>query len=189
MYYVITPNTQGEKPYGFYKFSSLKLAHGSNVVDEHSMVFSSAEQLAENFTIDEINGVIAVVDKPSVVKNIKISAKQLFDITTEKAVTFKPIESSPKEGKVKEEVVEKVVTKKTKSAPTPRTTSNAKIKVLKPFEGNPNSTRGLNLAIIVKSETSEAAVAGMVKSGVDQKVARSFVRWAASQGYIELIGA
>jgi hypothetical protein len=47
----------------------------------------------------------------------------------------------------------------------------------------------LNLAIIVKSETSEAAVAGMVKSGVDQKVARSFVRWAASQGYIELIGA
>lgn len=199
MYYVITQNTQGEKPYGFYKFSSLKQAKGSNVVDEHAMVFSTPEQLAENFSVEEINGVISVVSKKqiSVGKNIKLSAKQLFDITTEKAVTVKYVEPTVQEDTVKEEVVqpvEKVVEKTAKKKPKVKASAKQKqtlkgeIKVLKPFTGNPNSIRGKNMAIILNSTTTDVAILEMTIIGVEFTVARSFVRWAVAEGYIEVIG-
>lgn len=199
MYYVITQNTQGEKPYGFYKFSSLKQAKGSNVVDEHAMVFSTPEQLAENFSVEEINGVISVVSKKqiSVGKNIKLSAKQLFDITTEKAVTVKHVEPTVQEDTVKEEVVqpvEKVVEKtakkksKVKASAKQKQTLKGEIKVLKPFTGNPNSIRGKNMAIILNSTTTDVAILEMTIIGVEFTVARSFIRWAVAEGYIEVIG-
>lgn len=195
MYYVITQNTQGEKPYGFYKFSSLKQAKGSNVVDEHAMVFSTPEQLAENFSVEEINGVISVVSKKqiSVGKNIKLSAKQLFDITAEKAVTIKNVETTIQEDTVEEKVVqpvEKTVKKKpkVKASAKQKQTLKGEIKVLKPFTGNPNSIRGKNMAIILNSTTTDVAILEMTIIGVEFTVARSFVRWAVAEGYIEVIG-
>ena len=191
MYYVITQNTQGEKPYGFYKFSSLKQAKGSNVVDEHAMVFSTPEQLAENFSVEEINGVISVVSKKqiSVGKNIKLSAKQLFDITTEKAITVKTIEPTVQENAMKEETVQRVekVTKQPEKK-NQKVAANGELKVLKPFTGSLNSLRGKNMAIILKSKTVDAAIAEMKVANTDPKVARSFIRWAAIQGYIQVVG-
>jgi len=195
MYYVIAPNTQGEKPYGFYKFSNLKQAKGSNVVDEYAMVFSTPEQLAENFSIEEINGVISVVSSKqiSVGKNIKFSAKQLFEITAEKAVSVKPVEQVVQEDVMEEkEIVQPVKkaknkTPKVKTVSKPKTFISGELKVLKPFTGSPNSIRGKNLTIILNSATADAAISKMVDSAVTEKVARNFIRWAAAEGYIQVI--
>lgn len=192
MYYVIAegaPASQG-KPYHLLKFKTLRDMKECPLIHKGTIVYSEVSQLDEFCTKAELEAIWHTLNLSSKApQNKRITAGLLHEYVVENATVWKQGETQMTEVKVS--APEKAKTSpapKQEKAPIKRTRTDSKhtIVVLKQFEGKADSVRGKALALAMKPQTVEQAIAAMRAAGFPAAVASSTIKFAIAQQLISL---
>ena len=182
MYYVIaegTPASQG-KPYHLLKFKSLRDMKECPLIDKGTIVYSEVTQLDEFCTKVELDAIWHTLNLSSKApQSRRITAGLLHEYVVENAVVWKQGEKPMTEVKAE-------APKEKKGANRSRVSKEAKIVVLKKFEGRAESIRGKALAIAMAAPTVEKAVADMRAAGFTAAVANATIKFAVAEQLIAL---
>lgn len=182
MYYVIAegaPASQG-KPYHLLKFKSLRDMKECPLIDKGTIVYSEVTQLDEFCTKVELDAIWHTLNLSSKApQSRRITAGLLHEYVVENAVVWKQGEKPMTEVKAE-------APKEKKVANRSRVSKEAKIVVLKKFEGRAESIRGKALAIAMAASTVEKAVADMRAAGFTAAVANATIKFAVAEQLIAL---
>jgi hypothetical protein len=182
MYYVIAegaPASQG-KPYHLLKFKSLRDMKECPLIDKGTIVYSEVTQLDEFCTKVELDAIWHTLNLSSKApQSRRVTAGLLHEYVVENAVVWKQGEKPMTE-------VMAEAPKEKKVANRSRVSKEAKIVVLKKFEGRAESIRGKALSIAMAAPTVEKAVADMRAAGFTAAVANATIKFAVAEQLIAL---
>lgn len=188
MYYVIAegpPASQG-KPYHLLKFKTLREVKECPLIDKATIVYSEVTQLDEFCTKEELEAIWHTLNLSSKApQNKRITAGILHEYVVENATVWKQGDTKMTEVKVSAPAA-KAAPKEKKESTRTRISKDAKIVVLKQFEGRAESIRGKALAIALAAPTVEKAIADMRAAGFTAAVASSTIKFAVAEQLISL---
>jgi hypothetical protein len=95
MFYAICegdPGSSTSPPFRFYKFKTLEEMKPCGVINEYSIVYNgdAPRQLAEFCSKEELESILRSFGKPAKFVSIEQAADNLHQLTTAKAITWKP---------------------------------------------------------------------------------------------------
>jgi len=186
MYYVIAegpPASQG-KPYHLLKFKTLREVKECPLIDKATIVYSEVTQLDEFCTKAELEAIWLTLNLSSKApQNKRITAGLLHEYVVENATVWKQGDVKMTEVKVSAPAAKTAPKEKKESART-RIPKEAKIVVLKQFEGRAGTTRAEALKIALAAPTVEKAIADMRAAGLTAAVASSTIKFAIAEKLI-----
>lgn len=189
MYYVIAegaPASQG-KPYHLLKFKSLRDMKECPLIDKGTIVYSEVTQLDEFCTKGELEAIWHTLNLSSKApQNKRITAGLLHEYVVENATVWKQGDTKMTEVKVSAPAKAETAPKEKKAASRSRISKEAKIVVLKQFEGRAESIRGKALAVAMAAPTVEKAVADMRAAGFTAAIANATIKFAVAEQLIVL---